>query len=102
MIASSNEKSISYAHPKLLRGIEYLTQITCWVMSEAILQNLKDQVVEEEDEYLFEILHQHYTTNPMITREFAKYINDQVLFKADLKPLDGASFGKIMRAKGKF
>ena len=38
----------------------------------------------------------------MITREFAKYVNDQVLFKTDLAQLDRASFSKLMRTPGKF
>jgi len=43
---------------------------------------LKDgeQFSDEDDEIQFEELHQLYTTNHLIIKEFAQYLNENLLF----------------------
>ena len=58
-----------------------MTIITCIVVSEALLKD-GEQFPDEEDEIQFEELHQLYTTNHMIIKDFAQYVNEALLFPA--------------------
>ena len=58
-----------------------MTIITCIVVSEALLKD-GEQFPDEEDEIQFEELHQLYTTNHMIIKDFAQYVNEARLFPA--------------------
>ena len=58
-----------------------MTIITCIVVSEALLKD-GEQFPDEEDEIQFEELHQIYTTNHMIIKDFAQYVNEALLFPA--------------------
>lgn len=75
-------------------------------MSEAVLQSSNDKDIDDEEEQLFEMLNEYYTTNPMITREFAKFVNDRVLFGPDVDPsvrqITGKEFLQIMKKSGPF
>lgn len=56
-----------------------MTIITCLVISEAMLKD-GEQFSDEDDEIQFEELHQLYTTNHLIIKEFAQYLNENLLF----------------------
>ena len=68
---------------KLIKAIEYLTQIVTWIISEGIIRNMKDVFVDPDVMMNFEELHKLLTTNPDMTRQFANYLNDNVLFPVD-------------------
>ena len=63
----------------MLKAIEYMTIITCIVMSDALLKE-NELFSDEEDDLQFEELHKLYTTNHLIIKEFAQYINETLLF----------------------
>ena len=77
-------------------------------MSDACLNNMKKLYLSAEDYHCFEDLHKLMTTNPNMTREFANYINDHVLFSADksgrfAKPhMNKQEFKKKIAAEGKY
>lgn len=48
-----------------------MTIITSIVISDALLKNGEEQFENEEDEIEFEKIHQLYTTNHLIVKEFA-------------------------------
>ena len=48
-------------------------------MSDAMLKDVV-QSLDEDDEIQFEELHELYTTNHLIIKEFAQYINETLLF----------------------
>ena len=56
-----------------------MTYITCIVMSDAMLKDVV-QLLDEDDELQFEELHELYTTNHLIIKEFAQYLNETLLF----------------------
>lgn len=58
-----------------------MTIITCIVMSEAMLKD-EEEFSDEDDEAQFEELHRLYTTNHLVIKEFALYINEALLFQA--------------------
>lgn len=53
--------------------------ITCIVMSDGLLKD-NDEFSDEDDEIQFEELHQLYTTNHIVIKEFAQYLNETLLF----------------------
>ena len=59
-----------------------MTVITCIVMTDGLIKLMdeRDLFDDEEDETNFEELHQLYTTNPLILKEFSEYLNEQILF----------------------
>jgi len=81
LVQSSQSGCINNGSTKLLKALEYMTIITCIVVSEALLKD-GEQFPDEEDEIQFEELHQLYTTNHMIIKDFAQYVNEALLFPA--------------------
>ena len=72
-------------------------------MAEAITQSLKDNVIEDEEELLFEQLQILYTTNPTITREFAlslcQRIFDQIEREDEKTPGIGINAGRLSKSE---
>lgn len=81
LVQSSQSGCINNGSTKLLKALEYMTIITCIVMSEAMLKE-EDEFSDEDDEAQFEELHRLYTTNHLVIKEFALHINETLLFKA--------------------
>ena len=62
-----------------MKALEYMTTMTCIIMSQAILRD--DEIFkDEEDEKNFEELHQLFTTNYLIIKEFALYLTNSLIF----------------------
>lgn len=80
LVQSSQTNCIHNSSTKLLKALEYITIITCIVMSEAMLKD-EEEFSDEEDEAQFEELHRLYTTNHLVIKEFALHINETLLFK---------------------
>ena len=74
-----------------------MTIITCIVMSEPLLKD-DDRFADEDDEIQFETLHQLWTTNHLIVKEFAQYLNETLLFPNASGPDDDQ---EAVRAGGK-
>ena len=53
---NSSSQTVGFGSTKLLKALEYMTIITCIVMSDAIMRG-QDRFLEEDDEILFEELH---------------------------------------------
>ena len=81
LVQSSQTGCINNGSTKLLKALEYMTIITCIVMSEAMLKD-EEEFSDEDDEAQFEELHRLYTTNHLVIKEFALHINETLLFKA--------------------
>ena len=81
LVQSSQTGCINNGSTKLLKALEYMTIITCIVMSEAMLKD-EEEFSDEDDEAQFEELHRLYTTNHLVIKEFALYINEALLFQA--------------------
>lgn len=79
LVQSSQSGCINNGSTKLLKALEYMTIITSIVISDALLKD-GEQFPDEEDEIQFEELHQLFTTNHLIVKEFAQYINSALLF----------------------
>ena len=79
LVQSSQNGCINNGSTKLLKALEYMTYITCIVMSDAMLKDVV-QLLDEDDEIQFEELHELYTTNHLIIKEFAQYLNETLLF----------------------
>jgi hypothetical protein len=74
---TANSQSVINGSAKILRTFGYIAEITCIVMSEAMLK--EGEIFEdEEDEIQFEEMHKLFTTNPLVLREFANSINDSL------------------------
>ena len=65
-----------------MKSLEFIIEITCIVLSEAMLKD-GEQFSDDEDEIQFEELHRLYTTNHLVIKEFANYINDSLIFEPD-------------------
>lgn len=109
MMQSSQTNVLTKNSSKLIKSIEYLTQITTWVMSEACIRNMTDVYQNSNDMHCFEDLHKLMTTNPCMTRDFAHYIIEEVLFRtkddgrlAKLTQLSRKDFKNKMAEEGKF
>lgn len=59
-----------------------MTIITCIVISQGMLKDT-DLFPDEDDEIQFEEIQQLYATNHLIVKEFATYINNNLLFPPD-------------------
>jgi hypothetical protein len=80
---------VSNGSTKLLRAIEYMTIITCIVVSQGMLKDT-DLFPDEDDEIQFEEIQQLYATNHLIVKEFSTYVNNTLLFPPETD--DGFGF----------
>jgi hypothetical protein len=81
-MSSTKSGCIVNGSKDLIEVLENLVSITCIVMSNGLVKGMEDNVIfeKEENEILFDELIQLYSSNPLIRRDFAEYINETVLF----------------------
>ena len=63
----------------MLKALEYMAIITCSVIAEPLAKD-DDRFADEDDELQFDYLLQLWTTNHLIVKEFAQYLNETLLF----------------------
>jgi hypothetical protein len=89
LMSSSQSGCITNRSQDLIEVLINMVEITCLVMSNGLVKSMGDDIEifeKEVDEILFDELLTLYSSNPLIRRDFAEYINDTLLFPASLQP----------------